>query len=140
MLASKGVLTQLGGRTSPRRAGRPPVRHPDHLRLRRRARSTTRRARSPSIGVTVKEGDIISIDGTLGEVYDVALDTEPATVTGDFGTFMAWADEFRKLGVRANADTPEQADAGRRARRAKASASAAPSTCSSATACRWCRT
>ncbi len=60
-------------------------------------------------GVTVKEGDIITIDGTLGLVYNVELDTEPATMTGDFGTFMAWADEYRKLGVRANADTPEHA-------------------------------
>ncbi len=60
-------------------------------------------------GVTVKEGDVITIDGTLGLVYNVALDTEPATMTGDFGTFMGWTDEYRTMGVRANADTPEHA-------------------------------
>jgi pyruvate,orthophosphate dikinase len=61
-------------------------------------------------GITVKEGDVISIDGTLGEVYGEALSTEPASVTGDFGTLMSWADEFRRLGVRANADSPEHAE------------------------------
>ncbi len=93
----------------PRGAGRSPVWHPDGLRLRRAARSTTRSSEFTANGVTVKEGDVITIDGTLGLVYNVELETEPATVTGDFGTFMAWADEVRKLGVRANADTPEHA-------------------------------
>jgi len=60
-------------------------------------------------GVTVKEGDVITIDGTLGLIYNVELETEPATMTGDFGTFMGWTDEYRTMGVRANADTPEHA-------------------------------
>ena len=108
MLASVGVLTQLGGRTShaalvARQYGIPTVCGCGALQIDRDAH------RFVTNGVTVKEGDVITIDGTLGLVYNVKLDTEPATVTGDFGTFMAWADEVRKLGVRANADTPEHA-------------------------------
>ncbi|MHB9036256.1 MAG: pyruvate, phosphate dikinase [Armatimonadota bacterium] len=108
MLASKGVLTQLGGRTShaalvARQYGIPTVCGCGALKIDDATRSFT------TNGVTVKEGELITIDGTLGLVYNVELETEPATVTGDFGTFMAWADEVRKLGVRANADTPEHA-------------------------------
>lgn len=108
MLASKGVLTQLGGRTShaalvARQYGIPTVCGCGALRI-----DEAKREFSVD-GVVVKEGDVITIDGTLGLVYNVELETEPATVTGDFGTFMAWADEVRKLGVRANADTPEHA-------------------------------
>ena len=108
MLASKGVLTQLGGRTShaalvARQYGIPTVCGCGALHIDDIKREFT------ANGVTVKEGDLITIDGTLGLIYNVELETEPATVTGDFGTFMAWADEVRKLGVRANADTPEHA-------------------------------
>jgi len=108
MLASKGVLTQLGGRTShaalvARQYGIPTICGCGALRIDAAARTVS------ANNTTLKEGDIISIDGTLGEVYDRALSTEPARVTGDFGTFMEFVDEFRKLGVRANADTPEQA-------------------------------
>ena len=108
MLASKGVLTQLGGRTShaalvARQYGIPTVCGCGALKIDESARTFT------ANDVTVKEGDVITIDGTLGLIYNVELQTEPATVTGDFGTFMAWADEVRKLGVRANADTPEHA-------------------------------
>lgn len=111
MLASKGVLTQLGGRTShaalvARQYGIPTVCGCGALKIDDAARTASMN------GVTLKEGDIISIDGTLGEIYDRALSTEPARVTGDFATFMAWTDELRLTkgyGVRANADTPEQA-------------------------------
>jgi pyruvate,orthophosphate dikinase len=108
MLASKGVLTQLGGRTShaaliARQYGIPTICGCGAVRINEADRTVDIN------GQILKEGDVISIDGTLGEVYDVALGTEPARVTGDFGTFMAMVDEFRKLGVRANADTPEQA-------------------------------
>jgi len=112
MLASKGVLTQLGGRTShaalvARQYGIPTVCGCGALKIDDAARTARMN------GVTLNEGDIISIDGTLGEVYDRALSTEPARVTGDFATFMGWVDEIRKskgYGVRANADTPEQAE------------------------------
>jgi len=109
MLASVGVLTQRGGRTShaalvARQYGIPTICACSALRIDEHARQVK------AGGVVVKEGDVITIDGTLGEVYNAALETEPATVTGDFGTFMAWADEYRRLGVRANADTAEQAE------------------------------
>jgi len=108
MLASKGVLTALGGRTShaalvARQYGIPTVCGCGALKIDEANRQFV------TDGVTVKEGDVITIDGTLGLVYNVELETEPATVTGDFGTFMAWADDVRRLGVRANADTPEHA-------------------------------
>ncbi|MHB9130959.1 MAG: pyruvate, phosphate dikinase [Armatimonadota bacterium] len=108
MLASKGVLTQLGGRTShaalvARQYGIPTICGCGALRINEKERTVDMN------GTILNEGDVISIDGTLGEVYIAALNTEPARVTGDFGTFMSYADEFRKLGVRANADTPEQA-------------------------------
>jgi pyruvate,orthophosphate dikinase len=61
-------------------------------------------------GVTVKEGDYISLDGSTGSVYASALPTVPASITGDFGTFMKWADEVRTLEVRTNADTPHDAE------------------------------
>ena len=108
MLASKGVLTSLGGRTShaaliARQYGIPTVCGCGALKIDEDAKQFT------VDGVIVKEGEVITIDGTLGLVYNVKLDTEPATMTGDFGTFMAWADEYRTMGVRANADTPEHA-------------------------------
>ena len=60
-------------------------------------------------GKTYHEGDIISIDGTTGNIYDGAIDTEDASISGDFGRVMAWADEYRTLSVRTNADTPKDA-------------------------------
>lgn len=59
---------------------------------------------------TFKEGDWISLDGTTGEVLDGQMQTVPATVSsGPFGQILSWAREFRKLGVRTNADTPKDA-------------------------------
>jgi pyruvate, orthophosphate dikinase len=60
-------------------------------------------------GKTIKEGDYISIDGSTGYVYDVAIPTVPATISGNFGRYMAWADKVRKLKVFTNADTPRDA-------------------------------
>ena len=57
-------------------------------------------------GKVFKEGDIISIDGTTGNIYDGEIKTVDATIAGEFGRVMAWADKYRKLGVRTNADTP----------------------------------
>ena len=57
-------------------------------------------------GKTYHEGDIISIDGTTGNIYDGAIPTVDATIAGEFGRVMEWADKYRKLGVRTNADTP----------------------------------
>ena len=60
-------------------------------------------------GKTFHEGDYISIDGSTGNIYDGVIPTVDATIAGEFGRIMAWADEFRKLKVRTNADTPEDA-------------------------------
>ena len=60
-------------------------------------------------GKEYHEGDIISIDGTTGNIYDGAIPTVEASVSGDFGRIMAWADKYRKLKVRTNADTPTDA-------------------------------
>ena len=60
-------------------------------------------------GKTYKEGDIISIDGSTGNIYDGKIPTVDATISGEFGRIMAWADKYRVLGVRTNADTPKDA-------------------------------
>lgn len=57
-------------------------------------------------GSTFHEGDFISLDGTTGKIYKGDIQTVEATVSGNFGRIMEWADEFRTLGVRTNADTP----------------------------------
>ncbi len=60
-------------------------------------------------GRILKEGDYISLDGSAGNVYAEQIKTVDASITGNFGTFMEWADEYRTLEVRANADTPRDA-------------------------------
>ena len=60
-------------------------------------------------GKTFTEGDIISIDGSTGKIYDGAIPTVDASISGEFGRIMDWADKFRTLKVRTNADTPKDA-------------------------------
>ena len=60
-------------------------------------------------GKTYHEGDYISIDGSTGNIYGEAIPTVPATISGDFGRYMGWADKVRRLKVRTNADTPRDA-------------------------------
>nr|MCR5825118.1 pyruvate, phosphate dikinase [Oscillospiraceae bacterium] len=60
-------------------------------------------------GKTFKEGDWLSIDGSTGNIYDGAIPTVDASIGGEFGRVMGWADKFRRLGVRTNADTPADA-------------------------------
>ena len=60
-------------------------------------------------GKTFHEGDVISIDGSTGNIYGEAIPTVDATIAGEFGRIMAWADKYRKLKVRTNADTPTDA-------------------------------
>ena len=60
-------------------------------------------------GKTYTEGSEISIDGTTGNIYDGIIPTVDATIAGEFGRIMAWADKYRKLKVRTNADTPADA-------------------------------
>ena len=60
-------------------------------------------------GKTFKEGDFISIDGTTGNIYDGIIPTVDASIAGEFGRIMDWADKYRRLKVRTNADTPTDA-------------------------------
>ena len=60
-------------------------------------------------GKTFHEGDVISIDGSTGNIYDGEIPTVDATIAGEFGRIMSWADKYRKLKVRTNADTPADA-------------------------------
>lgn len=65
-------------------------------------------------GKTIKEGDYISLDGTTGNIYGEAIPSAPATISGNFGRFMEWADKYRQLEVYTNADTPRDAKQGRK--------------------------
>ena len=60
-------------------------------------------------GKTYHEGDYLSLDGSTGNIYDGIIPTVDASIAGEFGRIMAWADKYRKLGVRTNADTPRDA-------------------------------
>ena len=60
-------------------------------------------------GKEFHEGDAISLDGTTGNIYDGIIPTVDATIAGEFGRIMGWADKYRRLGVRTNADTPADA-------------------------------
>jgi pyruvate, orthophosphate dikinase len=106
MLAAQGVLTERGGMTShaalvARGFGIPTVAGCAELSVGKD--SFTVRA----TGQVVKEGDFISLNGAAGEVIQGEVPVEEAKMTGDFGTYLGWADEFRTLGIRTNADTPD---------------------------------
>lgn len=108
MLASKGVLTSRGGRTShaalvARQFGIPTICGCSELQIDYKKRTVA------ANGITLREGDWISIDGNDGVVFTGNLKTEPATEVREIAALMEWADSFRKLKVRANADTPAQA-------------------------------
>ncbi len=60
-------------------------------------------------GKTYREGDVLSLDGSTGNIYDQLIPTVDASIGGEFGRVMAWADQFRRLTVRANAETPSDA-------------------------------
>ena len=63
-------------------------------------------------GKTYHEGDYLSLDGSTGNIYDGIIPTVDASIAGEFGRIMGWADKYRKLGVRTNADTPRDAKKG----------------------------
>lgn len=108
MVAAEGILTARGGMTShaavvARGMGKCCVAGCGELIINEKNHTLT-------IGdLKIKEGDYISIDGTSGKVYGQMIKTVEPEITGYFGTFMAWADETRALKVRANADTPRDA-------------------------------
>jgi pyruvate,orthophosphate dikinase len=109
MLAAQGVLTEKGGMTShaalvARGFGIPTVAGCSEI-------SVDAGKRQFTVGdIVVKEGDEISLNGTLGEVIQGSVPVEDAKLTGEFGTFLGWADEFRTLGIRTNADTPKDTE------------------------------
>ena len=106
MHASQGILTVRGGMTShaaevARGMGTCCVSGCGEIKIDEEAKTFTLG------GYTFHEGDYISLDGTTGKIYKGDIATQEASVGGDFGRVMAWADEFRTLSVRTNADTPE---------------------------------
>lgn len=109
MLAAEGVLTERGGMTShaalvARGFGIPTVAGCSEIHVEDAKKQFT------VGGITVKEGDSISLNGSLGEVIQGAVEVVSPELTGEFGTLLSWADDARKLGVRANADTPEDVE------------------------------
>jgi pyruvate,orthophosphate dikinase len=112
MIAAKALLTARGGMTShaavvARGMGKPCVAGAGELHIDYSAQLMRVN------GVTVKKGDWVTLDGGTGEVFAGQLPTVEPTLSGDFGTLMSWADEFRTMGVRANADIPRDAKAAR---------------------------
>lgn len=110
MLVAKGVLTQRGGATShaavvARGLGLPCVSGCEELRINLEARTFAAR------GQTIKEGDIISIDGTTGEIFTGAINRIDPNFDEevDLKTLLGWADQVKRLGVWANADYPRDA-------------------------------
>ncbi|MBK7764900.1 MAG: pyruvate, phosphate dikinase [Sulfuritalea sp.] len=112
MSVAKGILTARGGMTShaavvARGMGKCCISGAGAVRVDPRARTMT-------IGdKTYQEGDWISLDGSTGQVYEGQLPTKEAELSGDFGALMKLADRHKRLAVRANADTPEDAKAAR---------------------------
>ena len=104
MLAAEGVLTERGGMTShaalvARGFGIPTVAGCSDISVGPRSFTVG--------GKTINEGDPISLNGTLGEVIDGTVEVVDPEMTSEFGTLLGWADDFKRLGVRTNADTPE---------------------------------
>jgi pyruvate,orthophosphate dikinase len=108
MHAAEGILTTRGGMTShaavvARGMGKPCVSGAGTLRVDYSAGTVSAGGRS------LKQGDVITIDGSTGQVLAGRVPMTEPKLSGDFGTLMSWADDTRTLGVRANADTPADA-------------------------------
>ena len=108
MKASQGILTVRGGMTShaavvARGMGTCCVSGCSDIAMDEENKKFT------LAGKEFHEGDWISIDGSTGNIYDGVIDTVDATIAGEFGRIMAWADKYRRLKVRTNADTPADA-------------------------------
>ena len=113
MHAAKGILTTRGGMTShaavvARGMGRPCVAGAGGISVDYGAQTLS------AGGVTMRAGDIVTIDGSTGEVFAGAVKMIEPQLSGDFGTLMEWADKARRLGVRANAETPLDAETARK--------------------------
>lgn len=109
MDAAEGIITSRGGMTShaavvARGMGKPCVAGCGSMRV-------DGKAKQCSVGdTTVSEGDWVTIDGSTGELMVGKADLIEPEIGGEFGVFMKWADEFREMGVRANADLPRDAE------------------------------
>src|SRR5262249_11103372 len=108
MHAAEGILTARGGMTShaavvARGMGKPCVSGAGALRIDFAANSLT------AGGVTLRKGDVITIDGSTGQVLAGKVTMREPELSGEFATLMQWADAVRRLKVRANADTPADA-------------------------------
>jgi pyruvate,orthophosphate dikinase len=115
MIAAQGILTSHGGKTShaavvARGMGKPCVCGAEKLKI----DAEKKQAMISGTDIVLGEGDIISIDGTTGIVVLGAVQLVEPEVSGDFDTILGWADEYRTMGVRANADTPDDAVLGRK--------------------------
>jgi pyruvate,orthophosphate dikinase len=113
MHAAQGILTARGGMTShaavvARGMGKCCVAGCGDIKVDYSEGTFTARN-----GVVVKKGDIITLDGSSGEVMLGAVPTVPVQLTGDFGTLMTWVDKFRTMKVRTNADTPHDSKVAR---------------------------
>mgnify|MGYP002471167212 CR=1 FL=1 len=108
MVVAQGILTVRGGMTShaavvARGMGRCCVSGCEEIKMNEEEKFFTLGGR------TIKEGDYISLDGSTGNIYCEDIKTISPQISGNFATFMQWADEVRKLGIRTNADTPQDA-------------------------------
>ncbi len=115
MDAAQGILTSHGGKTShaavvARGMGKPCVCGVEKLDI----DAKNKVARITGTDIEIHEGDLISIDGTIGVLVVGPVSLVKPEVTGDFDKILSWADEYRTMGVRANADTPEDAALGRK--------------------------
>jgi pyruvate,orthophosphate dikinase len=113
MNAARGILTTRGGMTShaavvARGMGRPCVAGAGGLAVDYNAQTLS------AAGKTVRDGEIITLDGTTGEVFIGAVAMIEPAMSEDFATLMGWADKARRLGVRANAETPLDAETARK--------------------------
>ncbi len=110
MHAAEGILTTRGGMTShaavvARGMGKPCVSGAGSIRVDYNAKTMT------AGGQTFRQGDLITVDGSTGQVLAGKVDMVEPQLSGEFATLIGWADKVRKLGVRANADTPADAKA-----------------------------
>jgi len=108
MKAAKGILTARGGMTShaavvARGMGECCVAGCGELKIDEQSKTFTLG------GKLIKEGEFISLDGSTGKIYEGILPTVEARIVGEFGRIMSWADKYRRLRVRTNADTPKDA-------------------------------
>ncbi|AHB40897.1 hypothetical protein P148_SR1C00001G0082 [candidate division SR1 bacterium RAAC1_SR1_1] len=113
MHASQGILTARGGMTShaavvARGMGKCCVAGASEITVDEKAKTLIIN------GKTYNEGDMMTLDGSTGEVFAGALKVVDPELSGDFGTLMSWADKYRTMGVRTNADTPHDAEVARK--------------------------